>query len=82
MSLRFSLLDLNMPEVLERCWNLMCVVSRRKLGAQTGPTVHDAGSWSAAGRVKCAIRLNTTLKIHAVGSVCRCNTSVGGTCTV
>ena len=28
---------LNIPRVLERCWSLIYVVSRRKLGAQTGP---------------------------------------------
>ena len=28
---------LNIPRVFEVCWNLICVVSRRKLGAQTGP---------------------------------------------
>ena len=31
---------------------------------------HDAGSWGAAGHLKCAINPNKTLKIHAVGNVC------------
>ena len=30
----------------------------------------DAGSWGAAGHLKCAIKPNKTLTIHAVGSVC------------
>ena len=33
---------------------------------------HDAGSWGAAGRLKCAMQSNKTLKIHAVGRVCGC----------
>ena len=33
---------------------------------------HDAGSWGAAGRLKCARTHNKTLQIHAVGGVCGC----------
>ena len=28
---------LNIPRFLEACWNLICAVSRRKLGAQQAP---------------------------------------------
>ena len=31
--------DLNIPMVLEGCWNLICVVSGRKLKPQTSPAI-------------------------------------------
>ena len=50
----------------------MCGVKREIGGPNRPHDAHDAGSLGAAGRLKCAINPNTTLKIHAVGSVCGC----------
>ena len=48
----------------------MCGVKREIGGPNRRHDAHDAGSWGAAGRLKCAINANKTLKIHALGSVC------------
>ena len=50
----------------------MCGVKREIGGPNRPHDAHDAGSCGAAGRVKCAINPNKTLKMHAVGSVCGC----------
>ena len=74
LGLRFSLLAtstyLEFWRGLEA--SLICVVSRRKLGAQTGPMMLMmlALGGLCAGCLKCAIQPNKTLKIHAVGTVC------------
>ena len=52
---------LNISRVLEGSRSLICVVSRGKLGAQTGPVMLMMLALGAK-----------TLKIHAVGSVCGC----------
>ena len=58
---------------LSRVLSLICVVSRREIGRPNRPyDAHDAGSWGAAGRLKCAINPNKPLKMQAVGSVCGC----------
>ena len=50
----------------------MCGVKREIGGPNRPHDAHDAGSWGAAGRLKCAINPNKTLKMHAVGSVRGC----------
>ena len=59
---------LNIPRVAEGS----CGVKREIGGPNRPHDAHAAGSWGAAGRLKCAINPNKTLKIHAVGSVCGC----------
>ena len=50
----------------------ICGVKKEIGGPNRPHDAHDAGSWGAAGRLKCPINANKTLKIHAVGSVCGC----------
>ena len=50
----------------------MCSVKKEVGGPNRPDDAHDAGSWGAAGRLKCTINPNKTLNIHAVGSVCGC----------
>ena len=50
----------------------MCGVKREIGGPNRPHDAHDAGSWGAAGRLKCAINPNKMLKMHDVGSVCGC----------
>ena len=50
----------------------MCGVKKEIGGPNRPHDAHDAGSWGAAGHLKCAINRNKTLKIHDVGSFCGC----------
>ena len=50
----------------------MCGVKREIGGPNRPHDAHDAGSRGAAGRLKCAINPNKTLKMHAVGIVRGC----------
>ena len=50
----------------------MCGVKREIGGPNRPHDAHDAGSWGAAGRLKCAINPNKRLRMHAVGSVRGC----------
>ena len=47
----------------------MCGVKKEIGGPNRLHDAHDAGSWGAAGRLKCAINPNKTLRIHAVGNL-------------
>ena len=84
--LTFGHLNLNIPQVLEGCWNLICGVSacRRKLGSPNRPYgAHDASPcwlWGAAGRLKCAINPSSKCTLWAMFVVV--NTSVSGACAV
>ena len=50
----------------------ICGVKKEIGGPDRPHDAHDAGSWGAAGRLKCPINANKMLKIHAVGGVCGC----------
>ena len=50
----------------------MCDVKKESGGPNKPHDAHDAGSWGAAGRLKCTISPNKMLKIHVVGNVCGC----------
>ena len=52
----------------------MCGV-KREIGGPNRPHDAHAGSWGAAGRLKCAINPNKTLKMHAVAVFVAANTS-------
>ena len=66
---------LNISKVVDGCWNLICVVSRRKLGAQTSPmmlmTLALGGCWAPS----------TQRSKYTLWAVFVVVNSVGGTCS-
>ena len=73
LGLRFSLLATSTYLEFWRGLEASCVWCQEgNWGPKQAHDAHDAGSWAAAGRLKCAINPHKTLRIHAVGSVCGC----------
>ena len=63
---------LNKTRILEGCWGLLCVVSRRKLEAQTDPIMLMMLALGGCRALEERHKPQQTLKMRAVGSVCGC----------
>ena len=76
LGLRFSLLEnFNIPRPLHVCWNLKCVVSRRKLKAQTvlalgGLLGPQNAVYTSTKRPKYVLWAALVLKNNSAGSTC------------